>query len=331
MHVIHSRNVNHAYRKGAQLLGTGGILRETRNGPALVHPYPVSTLYENPTERVLFDARRDANPFFHFFESLWILAGRNDVDWLRRFNSRIAQYSDDGKTFYGAYGYRLRSAGDDQVAQAIELLRNNPGSRQVVLGIWDREDDLWAESKDIPCNLNIKLEVVDDKLNMTVFNRSNDMIWGAYGANVVHFSYLQEYIAGHLGVEVGWYIQVSGNFHAYLDTWRKTGLESSYMFSGIIDDYELGHVKPFAPLMQDPVAFDHELKLITDQIGAGHSDVGAFTEPFFNDVAVPLYDAWEFWQDRDMENAINAAQECHAEDWSTAAVQWLERRVRTNV
>ena len=33
------------------------------------------------------------------------------------------------------------------------------------------------------------------KLCMTVCNRSNDMLWGAYGANVVHMSMLQEFVA----------------------------------------------------------------------------------------------------------------------------------------
>src|SRR5271154_5758040 len=46
------------------------------------------TEYEKPDERVLFSQTRDANPFFHFFESLWILAGREDVEFLAQFNPK---------------------------------------------------------------------------------------------------------------------------------------------------------------------------------------------------------------------------------------------------
>jgi hypothetical protein len=326
MEVIQARNVNYAYRMGASLLGHKGILRETRAGPALVMPVPVTTMYERPTERVLFDAVRDANPFFHFFESLWILAGRNDVDWLRRFNSNIANFSDDGKVFYGAYGHRFRfHFGEDQIKGLIDKLSKDKNSRQAVLGIWDPENDLTESSKDIPCNLSVKFEVVDNALNMIVYNRSNDMIWGAYGANVVHFSYLQEFVAGWLGVDVGWYCQVSGNFHAYLDTWRKSHLDSTYKETAVFDSYESGQVKPYPQLMQDPVSWHEDLVRFVNEIGSG-ADVSTFNEPFFADVAVPLYDSWEFWQDREMDSAINAARECHASDWSLAAVEWLQRR-----
>jgi hypothetical protein len=56
-----------------------------------------------------------------------------------------------------------------------------------------------------------------DKLNMTVFCRSNDMVLGAYGANAVHMSMLQELIAHALDTRVGTYWQVSHNFHAYTE------------------------------------------------------------------------------------------------------------------
>jgi hypothetical protein len=35
---------------------------------------------------------------------------------------------------------------------------------------------------------------------MTVTNRSNDLCWGMLGANYVHFTILQEYLAARLGV-----------------------------------------------------------------------------------------------------------------------------------
>src|SRR4051812_37796218 len=76
--VIDVDNVNQAWPLAVRLLQSEGVPRESRYGPVLEHPEPVTTVYRKPWQRVLFDEVRDANPFFHFFESLWMLGGRND-------------------------------------------------------------------------------------------------------------------------------------------------------------------------------------------------------------------------------------------------------------
>src|SRR4051812_26055273 len=84
--------------------------KESRNGPVLMIEEPVIITYEKPNERVLFDANRDANPFFHLFESIWMLSGSNELAPVQYFANNISNYSDDGKTLNGAYGYRWRGA-----------------------------------------------------------------------------------------------------------------------------------------------------------------------------------------------------------------------------
>lgn len=106
MHVLHVRNVNAALQRGVHLIFNEGVRRDSRNGPVKVIPEPVTTVYRKPLERVLFAAERDANPFFHFFEALWMLAGRSDVHFPARFAGNIVNYSDDGDTLHGAYGRR---------------------------------------------------------------------------------------------------------------------------------------------------------------------------------------------------------------------------------
>ncbi|MHC4157178.1 MAG: thymidylate synthase [Planctomycetota bacterium] len=129
-----------------------------------------------------------------------MLAGRNDVEWLAYFNANIANYSDDGEKFHGAYGYRWRKHFEgDQLMDIARALKANHDCRRQVLQIWDACDDLGRCSKDLPCNLTVHFQIggtrIRPVLNMTVFNRSNDVVWGAYGANAVHFSMLQEYMA----------------------------------------------------------------------------------------------------------------------------------------
>ena len=91
MKVINARNVNDALAAGLRYLWAEGIPETSRNGPVLVAPTPVTTVYSHPTERVLLSPTRDANPFFHLMESLWMLAGKNDIALPVQFNKRFGQ------------------------------------------------------------------------------------------------------------------------------------------------------------------------------------------------------------------------------------------------
>jgi hypothetical protein len=139
--------------------------RPSRNGSTLTIDEPVLITYTHPAERVLFNTARDANPFALLYESLWMLAGRNDVESLAYYTRQFREYSDDGKTLNGAYGYRWRCAkgvphlwtsggepgksvrgynrpGVDQLNLLVDHLKANPDSRRAVLQMWNVEDDL---------------------------------------------------------------------------------------------------------------------------------------------------------------------------------------------
>lgn len=225
MKVLDVRNVHEALPAGLRHLTMAGIERGSRNGPVLLSMEPVATVYRKPTERVLFYPKRDYNVFFNLYESLWMLAGRNDVKPLIRYVKNFMAYSDDGLTVHGAYGHRWRrhfkKRGEefDQLKVIAERLRKDETDRRSVLGMWDPAADLGSLSKDVPCNDTATFQVSTlGQLDLTVFCRSNDVIWGAYFANAYHFSLLLEYMAGWIGVPVGVYTQISVNYHAYLAT-----------------------------------------------------------------------------------------------------------------
>src|SRR4051812_29373079 len=187
MHIIVANNVNEALSEGLNWLKAAGVRSPSRNGDVLVSPVPVVTEYAYPTERVLFSPLRDANPFFHFFEALWMLAGQRDLTWPLYFNKGFGAYSDDGVTLHGAYGYRWREwFGVDQLELIVNDLSASPDSRRAVLAMWDGEFDLEKAAeggKDVPCNTTAFFDRRDGRLNMMVCCRSNDIYWGAYGAN----------------------------------------------------------------------------------------------------------------------------------------------------
>lgn len=323
MIVIEARNVNDALTTFCDVLAANGVRRGSRYGEVTYIPVPVTTHYMKPTERVLFSRERDANPFFHFFESLWMLAGRNDVAFPARFAANIASFSDDGKTFNGAYGHRWRGHfGHDQLKKIIETLRANPDDRRCVLQMWDGRHDLGLASKDVPCNTAAYLSVnAVGEVDMTVTNRSNDAVWGCYGANAVHFSMLQEYVAGHLGRSVGSYWQMSNNLHVYEAT--RHLLPSTIL----IDNYFTGAASPmpmFSPL-EKPGAWDEDLEMFLDNpanFGLRHS--------FFRRVATPMWMTFSAYANRGDADRFSVAREilsqCRAEDWRQACLEWLGRR-----
>jgi hypothetical protein len=223
-HIIQAFSPLEGLILGIQTLLRDGVKTTTRNGAAWVADGPVITEYIHPHLRVLSSRQRDANPFFHLAESAWMLMGRNDIEFLSYYAKNMANYSVDGKTQHAAYGHRWTSHFNvDQVQAIIDKLKAQPNTRQAVLQLWDARVDLVdseENSKDRCCNL---LAIFtprtsaegETSLDMMVSNRSNDIVWGAYGANAVHFSFLHHLIAELSGFQVGVYRQVSDNYHMY--------------------------------------------------------------------------------------------------------------------
>lgn len=318
MHVIQVRNINSALHEGLYLLRRYGVMEKSRNGNVLVAQTPVTTIYDRPCERVLFNARRNANPFFHLMESLWMLAGQNDLKFPHFFNSRFNEYSDDGETINGAYGYRwVNHFSINQIETACRMLRKDPTTRRCVVTMWDPRQDLGSSSKDIPCNTHIYFDCRTGVLNMTVCNRSNDIIWGAYGANVVHMSILQEFIARSIGCKVGAYYQVSNNYHLYTDVYDIDDTLLRY----IDDHYGEGSVSPYPLMVVEPGLWMIDLKrFMRDPLGDT-----LYNDPFFHGVAVPMFTAWYHYKTRNNPAIDVNLQAIVAEDWKTACVHWMDR------
>lgn len=327
MLLISATNVNDALYKGNQLLEKIGVKRDSRNGSVIVAPYPVTTIYEKPWQKVLINKHRDANPFFHLIEAWWMLAGRDDLKPLLEFVPSMKNYSDDdGITQSGAYGYRWRHWFDkDQIDWAINRLRDNKDDRRVVIQMYDAyfdQDAADSGGKDIPCNLMALPWIdLDGALNLTVFNRSNDMVWGAYGANAVHFATLLEYMAWQLNVPIGRYLQVSNNFHAYEATIGKAQGE------WVGDPYMILELKSFR-MFESEYPLDH----LTDDLDRFLDDPArpGIRSDFLRKVACPMVLAHRDWKkNKDPDAVKEIVSQMHPKlDWTCATVDWFENRFR---
>lgn len=368
MNIIYADSVSVALSEALFKLADASATRETsRNGNVLVLNEPVLTHYTMPTRRVLNSPLRDANPFFHLMESLWMLTGRHDLAFPQKFNARFAEYSDDGRRIWGAYGWRWRRFfGYDQVKFIINELKRNPTSRRCVLSMWNAADLLDPDcddggrlsvegapsrsdsdlivgaegGKDVPCNTHAYFDVRGGVLNMTVCCRSNDAIWGAYGANAVHFSILLEYMAFMIGVPVGTYRQFSNNMHVYEDVlWKMTGVGRQDTHARL---YQLAmDVATNDPYAAEFQGANYPSRLFDEYDTNGdmwHYDLDRFMRgdgifnqhgwksSFFGGTARNMYLAWDAHKRGDYKEALEHVARIEAQDWKLTCTDWIKRR-----
>lgn len=342
MFVLNCRNVNDAYAEGLQLLRNEGQLQPSRAGDVLSLTQPLAVAYAKPQERVLFDVGRDANPFFHLMEALWLLAGRNDAVWLDQFVHDFSErFAEPDGLLHGSYGFRWRKHFDvegggreglpDQLNTVVSLLRVNSSDRRAVISMWDPCADLGANKKDVPCNLiavpRIRLDRGAKVLDLTVYNRSNDFVWGLTGANAVQFSVLQEYLAARIGVGIGVYNQITTNAHVYLDLLKR-----------LPEPGLVGKYPGVSPICHTPERFDGDLQRFmawtaTDvckwRPDSLWFEVTFPSNPWFELTAVPVYLAHRLWKAGRAEEALDVIEDndLGALDWREACMHWLERRI----
>ena len=321
---FHFRNVNDAFRTLVEQIDDGTVPTSTnksRAGEVRMVREPVIVSYSNPWERVLLSPGRDCNPFFHLFEALWMLAGRNDVEPLLYYNPRMAEFSDHGVTLRGAYGFRWRWTWEDQLHEIVRQLKEDRDSRRVVLTMWDPSQDLFMNpSKDKCCNTHAYFAIRAGELDMTVCNRSNDLVWGMLGANAVHFAFLQEYLAARIGVPMGNYHQMTNNLHVYTERWEPEKWLAGFLDWGVSYPKADTDVR----LVKDADVFDYEVGNFIDSID------GEWSEPFLRDVAQPMMAAFRAHKQRRYHGdqcALELMTRVQHEDWQKAGMEWINRRM----
>lgn len=228
--VLAGENTSQIYMDGLFNLVQKGTKCSPR-GKEILELRPTILEYHDPKNRVTFLKGRVINPFFQLAEAFWIICGRSDVKWLTDYNKNMANFSDDGEYFNAPYGERLRywNKSDansfvfnpiDQLYDVYKKIKADPDTRQAVAVIYNPLfDNFNNDTVDRPCNLILTFKLREGKLDLQVFNRSNDLHWGTFGANLCQFSTIQEMVAGWLGAEIGVYYQNTDSLHIYMDAY----------------------------------------------------------------------------------------------------------------
>jgi hypothetical protein len=199
---------------------------------------------------------------------------------------------------------------------------------------------LWRNTKDKACNLCLMFSVAaNGSLEMTSINRSNDAIWGIVtGANIVHLSFFQEYVAGALGRRAGAWSHVSNNLHVYTDNpqWAKMrdDKETHDLYSGdfLISDQLIPNEGMHSMFDTSLLVLAGSMhKAVEDgttlQIGSVMMNFLFEHLPFFGHTAVPVFNAWQLRkQGAKREEILDMLRRVRSEDWAIACTHWMERR-----
>ena len=120
------------------------------------------------------------------------------------------------------YGYQWRhwkTIGGkeiDQLAVAVDTIRNNPDSRRILVTAWDPED---VDSQKValpPCHILYQFQTDGNKLNCMMYQRSVDTFLGL-PFNIASYALLTELIAKITNKEPGELSIALADTHLYLD------------------------------------------------------------------------------------------------------------------
>ena len=203
---------NEAYEYMHNEIITNGI--EFANTKAL---FNIGFTIENPTNKVITNKERNWNEEYAAAEWAWYLSGDPRVTTLGELYGKIPaiwkNMADKNGEVNSNYGYQWKR--NDQLENVINILEHGFDTRQAAISIYDGKEMNKYEF-DTPCTYAIQFTVVQNKLYMSVYMRSNDL-WYGFCNDQYQFASLQEMVAERLNLPVGTYYHHAHNLHLYND------------------------------------------------------------------------------------------------------------------
>ena len=183
-----------------------------------------ATIYISDVRAALpLGVNRGTVPGIGAVEACQLLSGLSIPQLVIDIGPQFANYTEDDGLFHGSYGTRTKG----QYDVMIERLRKDPDTRQAVVTIWNPERDMLEKKRDYPCTILHQFRIRNNKLNMSVYMRSND-VWLGAAYDFFQFTRVQLAMCSVLGIEPGTYAHHVGSLHIYennyeaADALRKT-------------------------------------------------------------------------------------------------------------
>ena len=215
MNTIHNkvfRNANEAYEyMHDQIIQNGVDFAGTK---AL---FNVGFYITDPMDNKIINRERNWKQDYAESEWQWYLSGNRNISELGKLYGKTPEIwkrmADDKGNVNSNYGWQWQR--NAQLDMIIETLRQKPETRQAAISIYDAKE-CKDYVNDTPCTYAVQFTVLDNKLNMSVVMRSNDL-WYGFWNDQYQFSNLQMLVARETGYKMGTYYHFAHNLHLYND------------------------------------------------------------------------------------------------------------------
>lgn len=152
-------------------------------------------------------------------ELLWFLKGDTNVAYLQENGVRIwNEWADPDGELGHIYGYQWRSWPDyngghiDQIQQAVDMIKNNPDSRRIIVNAWNVAD---LDKMNLPpCHMFFQFYVANGRLSLQMYQRSADCFLGV-PFNIASYALLLLMMAHVTGLKAGDFVHTLGDAHIY--------------------------------------------------------------------------------------------------------------------
>ncbi|MEJ5963679.1 thymidylate synthase [Pedobacter immunditicola] len=164
-------------------------------------------------------------------ELIWFLSGDTNIKYLKDNKVKIwDEWADENGDLGPVYGSQWRSwptpdgGHIDQIAKAIDTIKNNPDSRRIIVSAWNvAEIDHMALP---PCHAFFQFYVADGKLSCQLYQRSADIFLGV-PFNIASYALLTMMVAQVCGLGYGDFIHTLGDAHLYSNHMEQAKLQLS--------------------------------------------------------------------------------------------------------
>ena len=174
---------------------------------------------QEPRANAILDSKVKRNWSHEYAEAewQWYLSGDRNIAKLGELYGKVPaiwkRMADKNGNVNSNYGWQWQR--EDQLESIIYQLKNNPETRQAAISIYDAKE-CKDYVNDTPCTYAVQFTILNNKLNMSVVMRSNDL-WYGFCNDQYQFSSLQMLVANETGYDVGTYYHFAHNLHLYND------------------------------------------------------------------------------------------------------------------
>lgn len=165
-----------------------------------------------PVNELCTSKRRLMSPYYLVGEIMFSLDFCNELEFISHYSKFWNQIT-EGEKVRSAYWWQARYGhGFDQIKLVIDKLTADKNSRQAVIHL---KHPIEYNGKDEICTLTLQFFIRDEKLQMIVNMRSNDIILGLPYDHAI-FTMLQKYIADEMKIPCeDYYYHNAGSLYLY--------------------------------------------------------------------------------------------------------------------